>query len=50
MLGLRLVALHNVAFLIGLMADARREIAGGGFSTWSEEGLRRYQAPRTPHT
>ncbi len=46
MLGLRLVALHNVAFLLDLMANARRAIADGRFPSWSEEWLRRYGAPR----
>lgn len=44
MLGLRLVALHNVAFLLDLMANARRAIADGRLPSWSEAWLRRYQA------
>ncbi|MDH5235104.1 MAG: queuine tRNA-ribosyltransferase family protein, partial [Gemmatimonadota bacterium] len=47
MLGLRLVALHNVAFLLGLMAEARRAIVDGRFAGWSEEWLRRYRAAET---
>ena len=46
MLGLRLVALHNVAFLLTIMTDARRAIADGRFTTWSEEWLRRYSAAK----
>jgi queuine tRNA-ribosyltransferase len=47
MLGLRLVALHNVAFLLGLMAEARRAIVEGHFTGWSEAWLRRYRAAET---
>jgi queuine tRNA-ribosyltransferase len=44
MLGLRLVALHNVAFLNGIMRDARRALIGGSFETWSADWLARYRA------
>ena len=43
MLGQRLVALHNVAFLLRLMADARRALAAGRFTAWSDAWLDRYQ-------
>lgn len=44
MLGLRLLALHNIAFLVGLMARARRELHAGTFATWSRAWVERYQA------
>lgn len=43
MLGMRLVALHNVAFLIDVMHDARRALQANCFDAWSEEWLRRYR-------
>jgi queuine tRNA-ribosyltransferase len=43
MLGLRLVALHNVAFLNGIMRDARRALVAGEFATWSADWLARYR-------
>lgn len=43
MLGQRLVALHNVAFLLGLMAEARRALKEGRFSAWSGAWLDRYR-------
>ena len=46
MLGLRLVSLHNVAFLIGLMADARTALREDRFASWSAAWLARYRAPR----
>jgi queuine tRNA-ribosyltransferase len=44
MLGLRMLALHNVSFLIGIMRDARNALIGGSFETWSAEWLARYHA------
>jgi queuine tRNA-ribosyltransferase len=44
MLGLRLLSLHNVAYLIGLMRDAREALGAGTFATWSTEWLARYRA------
>jgi queuine tRNA-ribosyltransferase len=41
-LGLRLLSLHNVHFLVSLMAQARRALAAGGFDAWSREWLARY--------
>lgn len=43
-LGLRLLALHNVAYLISIMRDARAALQSGEFSTWSEEWLARYRS------
>ncbi len=48
-LGPRLLALHNLTFLMQLMARARTELAAGTFTTWSDEWLRRYRA-RTAFT
>jgi queuine tRNA-ribosyltransferase len=47
MLGLRLLALHNVAFLLGLMADARAAIVRGDFAGWHTAWLARYRQGRT---
>ena len=46
MLGLRLLALHNVAFLLGLMATAREAIVQGTFATWQPAWLARYREGR----
>lgn len=43
-LGLRLVSLHNVAFLVSLMVRARTAIADGSFASWSSDWLARYRA------
>ena len=43
MLGLRLVALHNVTFLIQLMAQARTALRAGDFPGWSRAWLQRYR-------
>jgi queuine tRNA-ribosyltransferase len=48
MLGLRLLALHNVAFLLDLMHRARRALREGTFGSWSEEWLARYRAGGRP--
>lgn len=48
-LGLRLVSLHNVHFLVTLMATARRAIADGSFIPWSEDFLARYRAKGRSH-
>lgn len=42
-LGPRLIALHNLAMLMGLMRDARAAILAGNFTRWSEEWLREYR-------
>jgi queuine tRNA-ribosyltransferase len=44
MLGKRLLALHNVAFLIALMKEAREALGSGTFGSWSEEWLARYRS------
>ncbi len=43
MLGKRLLALHNVSFLITLMSDARAALARGTFAGWSDAWLERYR-------
>jgi queuine tRNA-ribosyltransferase len=48
MMGLRLVALHNVHFLLALMAEARDALRHGTFPGWSAEWLARYRAGRPP--
>jgi queuine tRNA-ribosyltransferase len=47
MLGLRLLSLHNVHYLVGLMRHARRELAAGGFKQWATQSLARYRAGGT---
>jgi queuine tRNA-ribosyltransferase len=44
MLGKRLLALHNVAFLISIMRDARAALTDGSFEQWSSEWLARYRS------
>lgn len=44
MFGKRLLALHNVAFLISIMRDARAALLDGSFTAWSCEWLARYRA------
>ncbi len=44
MLGLRLVALHNVTFLVSLMRESRAAIGGARFASWSSAWLTRYRA------
>jgi queuine tRNA-ribosyltransferase len=44
MLGLRLLSLHNVHFLVRLMADARVRLFDGSFAAWSAAWLERYLA------
>lgn len=46
-LGPRLIALHNLAMLMGLMRDARAAICAGTFGRWSDEWLREYRAEST---
>jgi queuine tRNA-ribosyltransferase len=46
-LGLRLLSLHNVHFLVSLMAQARRAVAAGSFAAWSHDWLARYHS-RSP--
>jgi queuine tRNA-ribosyltransferase len=44
MLGLRLISLHNVHFLVTLMAEARSQLRAGTFASWSDDFLARYRA------
>jgi queuine tRNA-ribosyltransferase len=44
MFGKRLLALHNVSFLIGIMRDARNALLDGSFESWSDQWLTRYRA------
>ncbi len=44
MLGLRLLSLHNVHHLVGLMRIARTQLAAGTFSSWATDYLERYRA------
>ena len=44
MLGLRLLSLHNVSYLVGLMREARTQLEGGRFSAWATAYLARYRA------
>jgi queuine tRNA-ribosyltransferase len=44
MLGKRLLALHNISFLIGIMRDARTALRDGDFDSWSAGWLARYRA------
>jgi queuine tRNA-ribosyltransferase len=48
-LGLRLLSLHNLRFLIDLVADARRAIEREGFEPWRLEALARLR-PQTVET
>jgi queuine tRNA-ribosyltransferase len=43
MLGKRLLALHNVSFLIKLMQDARTNLLIGTFDAWADQWLARYR-------
>ena len=47
LLGLRLLALHNVRYLIRLAARARAAIVDGHFDGWSREWLARYTSRET---
>ena len=46
-LGHRLVSIHNLRFLIGLMEQAREHILDGTFTPWSQEWLERYRSARS---
>ncbi|HWG35010.1 MAG TPA: tRNA guanosine(34) transglycosylase Tgt, partial [Gemmatimonadaceae bacterium] len=43
MLGKRLLALHNISFLIDLMRSARDALQSGAFDSWSAEWLAQYR-------
>ncbi len=42
-LGPRLLALHNLTFLLDLMLDVRRSLHDGSFASWSNDWLLRYR-------
>jgi queuine tRNA-ribosyltransferase len=44
-LGLRLLSLHNLRFLIDLVAAARQAIEGGAFAAWKADTLGRLARP-----
>ena len=44
LLGLRLLSLHNLAFLIDLAAEARGAILESRFDSWADAWLERYRA------
>ncbi len=44
MLGLRLLSLHNVHYLVGLMRTARAELERGTYAAWAAAYLERYRA------
>ncbi|HEX6972367.1 MAG TPA: tRNA guanosine(34) transglycosylase Tgt [Limnochordia bacterium] len=48
MLGLSLASIHNVRFLVRLMADAREAIARGRFRAFAREFMARYVAGGAP--
>ncbi len=43
-LGGRLLALHNLTFLLELMRETRARLAAGDFASWASEWLLRYRA------
>jgi queuine tRNA-ribosyltransferase len=44
MLGLRLLALHNLTSLLDVMRDARAALRAGSFRSWSDQWLARYRS------
>lgn len=44
MLGLRLLSLHNVHYLVGLMREARAQLQAGVYEAWATAYLARYRA------
>lgn len=46
--GQRLLALHNIAFVIDVLAQARAALGDGSFVSWSESWLRRYLSGAAP--
>ncbi len=44
-LGLRLLSLHNLRFLLDLVAAAREAIERGAFASWSADALNRFARP-----
>jgi queuine tRNA-ribosyltransferase len=49
-LGPRLIALHNVTFLLELMRQARETLAEGRFASWSDDWLARYRGGSAART
>jgi queuine tRNA-ribosyltransferase len=47
-LGPRLLALHNLTFLMSLMGEARTRLEQGSFASWSADWLARYRAGKKP--
>ena len=47
MLGMRLLALHNLTFLLDVMRDARSALLAGTFDSWSDAWLTRYRGVAT---
>ena len=47
MFGKRLLALHNVAFLITIMRAARAALRDGTFGAWSDQWVTRYRATKS---
>lgn len=43
-LGPRLLALHNLTFLLELMRETREQLRSGSFGAWASEWLRRYRS------
>ena len=43
-LGQRLLAMHNIAFVISVLAEAREALRSGGFDAWSAAWLHRYRS------
>ena len=44
LLGLRLLSLHNLAFLIDLASEAREAVLASTFDAWADEWLERYRS------
>ena len=44
LLGLRLLSLHNLAFLIDLAAEARAAVLASEFDSWADAWLERYRS------
>ncbi len=44
LLGLRLLSLHNLAFLIDLAGEAREAVLAGTFDAWADAWLERYRS------
>jgi queuine tRNA-ribosyltransferase len=49
-LGLRLLSLHNLRFLLDLVAAARQSIERGAFASWSADALARLARPTERHS